>query len=559
MESRINKDPQLKSGIELDGEIASYEIIGSIGRGAFGETYRAKITKIGNKSELGCLKCDQEVVIKIPTLDPDRPLHERVERLAAVLKMFIYEYTGLTRLRGLQCVAQVLDSGLYPFQLDTKRNLSTPTPFIVQELIEGQRLDDYMESNFPSKQNHSFIGIPKGEIFFEWARNLTRHVIEIHQRQVVHGDIWPENIMVDPSGAPIFIDFGQALFRDLVVAHLGMTKGTHTYVAPEGSGTVSADVYSLGGVLFYLATGQDPPRNIKDIEELKNKISSDIKKINPPLYDENCGVADIIARCLRFNQHERTPHAEGVLRDIETFSRGVEAFSIDIENLNQHLNRLRGGNNSLFSFMVNLQIRGLQRVVEDMTHGVYDLIGDHEDIVSGLTQYLSFLSEGDQYLTVSIPSFWYSRNLGINGRFLAMNKIVAQRGATIRRIFLITSEERANEEVKKIISSHIRVIKEISDLGVQTDDWDFKLGGYFSSFKIIEKVKREEILLKGKHFGLLVKDGQEVLVAPIYRDDETIVAIQFRAASDLVVSLRRSFDDLLKESTPLPQYVINNI
>jgi serine/threonine protein kinase len=543
---------QLNPEQKLHGELATYEIVEPMSTGAFGETYKAKAISIKSSLENNDICSDMVVVIKIPTLDISRPLSDKLKRLAFVYEKFLVEYTCMRRLRKLDCVARVLDYGTYQFQLGPEQEITTPALFIVQQFIDGQQLDLYLKSEFNT--GCKFTGIPNASLFLEWARKLIHCLIEIHQRQIVHGDIWPENIIVQPDGKPVFIDFGQSLFRDLIIEGVGVVGGSHPYVAPEGSGSVGADIYSFGGVLYYVATGENPPPPTQDIDELKTKIADDIQRINNSLYKDNCGVVDIIARCLRYSRHGRVQHAEDVLQDIETFSTN-DAPPSDVENLVPILSRLDRANNPLFCRMARFRIHLLQRILEDMTQGVYDLIGDHEDIVSGLTQYLSFLQKDDEYITVSLPSYWHTCNLGINGRFLAMNKLAAQRGATIRRIFLVTLEDKVDDpEIDKIMNSHLRAMREIGEMGIQTSDSGLEAGGYYTGFKIIDADDRVRIVREGKHFGLLVKDGQKILIAPIYREDGVIVSIQFRAHADLVSNLLQYFKALLNESKPLLEY-----
>jgi serine/threonine protein kinase len=531
MLEKIDINYQHKKGEILRGELARYEIIIPMGHGAFSETYKAKIIKI--ETVLEEMEIGQEVVIKIPKLDINRPLQEKVKYLTSILEQLIHEYTSLKRLRGIGGIAQVLDYGTYQYILDHERDISAPTVFLVKELIDGKRLDD----------------------FFILAKKLSSNLRQIHQNQVVHGDLWPQNIMINSDNEPIIIDFGQALFRDLVFLPAERATASHAYIPPEGSGFVGADIFSLGCVFYYLATGEDPPMPVEDIDKLKIQITEKIRKINETLYNKNCGIVDIIARCLRYSQHDRNPHVENVLQDLETF---------DIDNLlnnnvvrveEEILQELDSQHIPLFSWMSRLLIRKLECDIEDMMHGVYDLIGNHDDIVSALTQYLSSLQKDDQYLTISTPSFWHTQNIGINGRFLAMTKLVALRGATIRRIFLITPEDVAKDhELKKIIDSHIRVIKELALMGIQTNASEIKAGGYYTSYKIIEQKEIERLVQEGRHFGLLVKEGQEILIIPIYREDGTMVAVQFRANSDITANLREYFSILLNESIPLINY-----
>lgn len=81
-----------------------------------------------------------------------------------------------------------------------------------------------------------------------------------------------------------------------------------------------ADLYSLGGVLFFLAVGQAPPLHLpKNNDKLKIRITRLIAKSNPDLLKSNCAVADVIARCLRYNREERVRNVEALIQELETF------------------------------------------------------------------------------------------------------------------------------------------------------------------------------------------------------------------------------------------------
>lgn len=84
---------------------------------------------------------------------------------------------------------------------------------------------------------------------------LTDALAHLHTQKLIHRDIKPPNIIF-VSGAPKFADIG--LVTDLAgqgedVSYLG----TEGYIAPEGPGTASADVYSLGKVLYEASMGRD--------------------------------------------------------------------------------------------------------------------------------------------------------------------------------------------------------------------------------------------------------------------------------------------------------------
>lgn len=84
----------------------------------------------------------------------------------------------------------------------------------------------------------------------------------VHAAGIVHCDLKPSNVMVDPLGNPWLIDFGIARSEgEQALNDAGAIEGTPAYMAPEqlrgGTVTAATDVYALGALLYWLWTGKN--------------------------------------------------------------------------------------------------------------------------------------------------------------------------------------------------------------------------------------------------------------------------------------------------------------
>lgn len=106
------------------------------------------------------------------------------------------------------------------------------------------------------------------------ASTLASHLAAIHQRAIIHKDLTPANVLLEPSSGTVkIIDFGIAtrLAREAVAFdHVSLIEGTAAYLPPEQTGRVNqpldhrADLYSLGCTLYELLTGA-PPFEAQDV------------------------------------------------------------------------------------------------------------------------------------------------------------------------------------------------------------------------------------------------------------------------------------------------------
>jgi tRNA A-37 threonylcarbamoyl transferase component Bud32 len=129
-------------------------------------------------------------------------------------------------------------------------------PFFTMALIDGPSLQRWVEQNGP----------PAPAEAARLLRAVADAVAYAHGQGVVHRDLKPHNVLLDRQGRPRVADFGLArrAQEGEALTQTGQALGTPSYMAPEqalGQTAVlgpAVDVYGLGGVLYFLLTGQPP-------------------------------------------------------------------------------------------------------------------------------------------------------------------------------------------------------------------------------------------------------------------------------------------------------------
>jgi serine/threonine protein kinase/cytochrome c-type biogenesis protein CcmH/NrfG len=211
--------------------LSHYRITARIGAGGMGEVYRATDMKLG-----------RDVALKVLP----REMASSPERL----KRFRREARTVAALNHPHIVT------IFSVEEDTGVH------FLTMELVEGRGLDEILAAD----------GGLARETFFEIAIPFADAVAAAHARGIVHRDLKPANLMLDAEGRLKVLDFGLAKIVPVAsttldetqsqVTAFGQVIGTARYMSPEqASGRhvdERSDVFSLGTVLYELATGRRP-------------------------------------------------------------------------------------------------------------------------------------------------------------------------------------------------------------------------------------------------------------------------------------------------------------
>jgi len=130
------------------------------------------------------------------------------------------------------------------------------TAYMALDYISGHDLLDIIDGKEASLTPNQIVAL---------ARKLFSAVSHVHERQLIHCDISPENICVRSDGEPILIDFGAArkTIGGVGQRHLGLTMVKDGYSPPElytPDGTCGpwSDIYSLGASLYHAVSGTAP-------------------------------------------------------------------------------------------------------------------------------------------------------------------------------------------------------------------------------------------------------------------------------------------------------------
>lgn len=222
----------LDSDLELRGkELGAFKILHELGRGGMGQVW---VAEQRSPKRLVALKTLRSV-----TSDRTR-------------RRFAFESELLARLRH-PGIATVYESGAFTDAAGETR------PWFAMELVEDALpLGEYVRAKSLS---------PKKTI--ELFLQVCDAVQHGHQHGVIHRDLKPQNILVDPRGRVKVIDFGVARVvddteRSFAATMDGQLLGTPDYMSPEqlergaAEADTRSDVWALGVMLYELLTGQRP-------------------------------------------------------------------------------------------------------------------------------------------------------------------------------------------------------------------------------------------------------------------------------------------------------------
>ncbi|HEY1731700.1 MAG TPA: protein kinase [Terriglobales bacterium] len=277
--------------------VSHYHIVGKLGGGGMGLVYDAEDTRLGRHVALKFIPDD---------LVNDKKAMDRF-------------------LREARAASQLNHPGICTiYDIEEMNGL----PFIVMEKLEGVSLKERLRGEPMDIDEILDVGIQVADA-----------LAACHEKGIIHRDIKPANIFITNTGQVKILDFGLAKLSPGFAAHdahavedplsvAGDIFGTAVYMSPEQARgeelDARTDLFSLGSVLYQMATGKKPfsgNNTVTTLEAVLNRKPEPPLKLNPKLPPDLQG---IIGRAMEKNRGNRYPTALALKADLQALKRETD-------------------------------------------------------------------------------------------------------------------------------------------------------------------------------------------------------------------------------------------
>ena len=181
-------------------------------------------------------------------------------------------------------------------------------PYIAMELVTGTNLEKMIEHNKGTTEVQRVIKI---------VQQIAQALQCASDMGIIHGDVKPENILLDANGNAKLVDFGLAAMQK----DTNEIWGTPYYISPEKVKKepvdFRADMYSLGGTLYHALTGVPPFDGEDAIEVVKARFKGAPKKPSEVRPGLSPAVDNLVMTMLAFNKEDRFPSFEALIEEIK--------------------------------------------------------------------------------------------------------------------------------------------------------------------------------------------------------------------------------------------------
>jgi tetratricopeptide (TPR) repeat protein len=277
------RDPMLESIVH-----EQYRIVRKLGEGGYGAVYEAEDVNL-----------ERRMAIKVM-------LRSRAKNREYVAK-FMREARTAAQLSHPNVV------GVHGVGFDKKNDVH----FLAMEYVEGRTIHDILQER----------GVMDLDDATEYMVQACRGLQAAHDRNIIHRDIKPGNLMVTPHGVVKIADFGLAKVYDPDGAQ-STVIGTPYFMPPEQfEGKAKdgrTDIYALGVTFYYMLTLKRPHTGNGPAQILLSVMTKEPKSVCDHRPDLPDGIWPIVHRMIHRDLEQRYQNCTEIIRDLEALRGGVE-------------------------------------------------------------------------------------------------------------------------------------------------------------------------------------------------------------------------------------------
>jgi len=280
---------RIGAGTHFGLVLGNYRVLDRLGAGGMGVVFLAEH-----------IRMRKQVAIKVLPFGPDQDQR--------ILRRFMTEIRAVAQLQHPNIVGAIDAGEITDVQGEALH-------FFVMEYVPGQDLEDYVRSSgalAPSKA-------------CDLMHQVASALAEADKHHLVHRDIKPSNIQVTPEGQAKLLDFGLTRVFATSLTEEGTLLGTVDYVAPEQvqnahAVDIRADLYGLGGVLYWCLTGATP---FPTKGTLLEALTARLQQQPPSVRDHRPLIAPeldlVVQKLMALHPNDRYPSPREVMRALLPF------------------------------------------------------------------------------------------------------------------------------------------------------------------------------------------------------------------------------------------------
>jgi response regulator RpfG family c-di-GMP phosphodiesterase/serine/threonine protein kinase len=285
--------------------LGNYRVLDRLGVGGMGVVFKAEHIRLRRTAAIKVLSMARQ--------QPSKLLHR-----------FYTEMRSIAQLRHPNIVAAV-DAG----------EAADPNPdgpvlhYLAMEYVPGQDLEALVRDQGP------FDPARACDLIHQVANALA----EAHEHNLVHRDVKPSNVLVTPEGQAKLLDFGLARHFRHRMTEPGTLLGSIDYIAPEqvrdaGTVDIRADIYGLGGTLYWCLAGHTPFLPKEDLaQELAARLTQQPPSLRAARSDVSPELDAVVARMMACDPNDRYPTPQVVMHALLPFLRTASREQLILDNL----------------------------------------------------------------------------------------------------------------------------------------------------------------------------------------------------------------------------------